>query len=312
MDSIYLGIDVSKDSLDLGRIDETGSLRFANSAEGIDQLTKHALEIKPALIVMEATGGYETAAVLGLSVAGLPVVVVNARQVRDFARSSGKLAKTDSIDARLLAQFGKVFRPEPKPIPDSQAIEIKALSVRRVQIQEMIVAETNRLHLADFEVKDDIRTHIAFLKDRLCKIEKDISRVVKSSPVWREKDQIIRSVPGAGPVLSSTLLAHLPELGQLNRRQIAMLVGVAPINHDSGRMRGSRHIWGGRGPVRTALYMATLVASRYNPVISKFYQRLVAAGKAKKVALVACMRRLLIILNTMVRQGSMWNPAQAA
>jgi transposase len=311
MNSVYVGIDVSKDSLDLGLSESAESGKFANSVQGITELTDHLVQLEPSLIVVEATGGYETAAVASLAAARLPVVVVNPRQVRDFARSCGKLAKTDAIDARILAQFGQTFRPEPKPLPDAQSREIQALVARRSQILEMITTETNRLHTAPLDVEVDIRMHIAYLKERLSCIDGDIAQALKGSPVWREKDQIIRSVPGAGPVLSSTLIAHLPELGSLNRRQIALLVGVAPINRDSGRYRGSRRIWGGRGRVRSSLYMATLVASRHNPVIRDFYLRLINAGKAKKVALVACMRRLLTILNAMIKHGCVWNHVHA-
>jgi transposase len=312
MSNAYVGIDVSKDHLDVGLADSDQCTRFANSGEGILDLKGHLVQIEPSLIVLEATGGYETAVVASLAAAQLPVVVVNPRQVRDFARSCGRLAKTDAIDARILAQFGQVFKPEPKPLPDAQSREIKALVVRRSQILEMITTEANRLHTVPSDVEDDIRTHIAYLKDRLSRIDSDITRTLKDCSVWKEQDQIIRSVPGAGPVLSSTLIAHLPELGKLNRRQIALLVGVAPINHDSGRYRGSRRIWGGRSKVRSSLYMAALVASRYNPVIRDLYLRLIQAGKAKKVALVACMRRLLTILNSMIKNGCAWNQAPAA
>ena len=312
MSSIYVGIDVSKDFLDLGLAESAKREKFANSVEGIAELTDQLVGLSPDLIVLEATGGYETSAVASFAAAQLPVVVVNPRQVRDFARSCGRLAKTDAIDAGMIAQFGQVFRPEPKPLPDAQSQEIKAFVVRRSQILEMITAETNRLHTVPSDVEDDIRMHVAYLKERLSHIDRDIARSLRDSPVWREKDQIIRSVPGAGPVLSCTLIAYLPELGRLNRRQIALLAGVAPINHDSGRYRGSRRIWGGRSKVRNSLYMAALVASRCNPVIRSFYTRLVEAGKAKKVALVACMRRLLTILNAMVKQQSIWNNDHAS
>jgi transposase len=303
---LYVGVDVSKAILDVGTTESEQSVRFDNSTDGIARLVGYVSELKPSLIVLEATGGYETLAVAGLAAAQLPVVVVNPRQVRDFARSAGRLAKTDALDAKVLAKFGQVFQPEPKPVANAEASKMKALVARRVQILEMITAETNRLHAAPQDVQDDIRIHLAFLKERLAHNDRDMTQFIQSSPVWREKDQIIRSVPGAGPILSATLLAHLPELGSLNRRQIAQLAGVAPINRDSGYYRGSRHIWGGRSRVRSTLYMAALVASRYNPVIRDFYTRLVAAGKAKKVALVACMRRLLTILNAMLRQRSYW------
>ena len=310
---IYVGIDVSKASLEVGSTESAKCIGFANSPDGMVELAAYLHTLQPTLIVLEATGGYEALVVADLAAADLPVVVVNPRQVRDFARSAGQLAKTDALDARILAQFGQVFRPEPKPVPDAQACEIKALVGRRMQILEMITAETNRLHAVPSDVEEDIRLHIAFLRQRLARIDGDLSQFIRNSPIWREKDRIIRSVPGAGPVLSSTLLSHLPELGTLNRRQIAQLVGVAPVNRDSGYYRGSRHIWGGRSKVRSALYMAALVASRHNPVIRAFYSRLLEAGKPMKVALVACMRRVLTILNAMVGHGTIWvSPPQAA
>jgi len=309
---LFVGIDVSKATLELGTTQSEQSVSFANSSDGIAELTAHLDKLQPSLIVLEATGGYEAIVVANLAASKLPVVVVNPRQARDFARSAGRLAKTDAIDAKILALFGQVFRPKPKPVPDAQASEIKALVARRTQILEMIAAETNRLHTARCDIQQDIRLHVAYLKERLNHIDGELSQFIRNSPVWREKDQIIRSVPGAGPVLSATLLSHLPELGSLNRRQIAQLAGVAPINRDSGYYRGSRHIWGGRSKVRSALYMAALVASRHNPVIRSFYLRLLEAGKAKKVALVACMRRLLTILNAMLRQGANWIPTPEA
>lgn len=311
MDKTCVGIDVSKEHLDVGLADSDQCTVFANSEQGIGELKDHLIQLKPDLVVLEATGGYETAAVASLAAAQFPVVVVNPRQVRDFARSCGRLAKTDAIDARILAQFGQRIRPETRPLPDDQSREIKALVVRRSQILQMITTETNRLPTTPSDIQDDIRAHIAYLKDRLSHVDRDITRALRDCSVWKEQDQIIRSVPGAGPVLSSTLIAHLPELGKLNRRQIALLVGVAPINHDSGRYRGSRRIWGGRSRVRSSLYMAALVASRCNPVIRDLYSRLVQAGKAKKVALVACMRRLLTILNSMIKNRCAWKQASA-
>jgi transposase len=304
---LCVGIDVSKATLEIGTSQSEQSICFNYSPEGVIELIAHLDKLRPGLVVLEATGGYETVAAASLAAAGLPVVVVNPRQVRDFARSAGQLAKTDRLDARILARFGQVFRPEPKPLPDAQASQIKALVARRVQILEMITAETNRLQAASQDVQKDIRIHLVFLKERLANINDEMAASIRNSPVSRERDQIMRSVPGVGPVLSATLLAYLPELGFLNRRQVAQLAGVAPINRDSGYYRGSRHIWGGRGRVRSALYMAALVASRYNPVIRDLYLRLLEAGKAKKVALVACMRRLLIIMNAMLRQRSYWN-----
>lgn len=309
MKDTYVGIDVSKDHLDVGQAGSGQCVRFENSEQGIHELKDYLVELKASLIVLEATGGYETTAVATLAAAQLPVVVVNPRQVRDFARSCGKLAKTDAIDAVMLAEYGQRMTPELRPLPEAELLEIRALVVRRSQILQMITTETNRLQMASSDVRDDIRAHIAYLKDRVSRMDSDITRALQDCSIWKEQDQIIRSVPGVGPVLSSTLIAHLPELGKLNRRQIALLVGVAPINHDSGRYRGSRRIWGGRGKVRSALYMAALVASRCNPVIRDLYRRLTDAGKAKKVALVACMRRLLTILNSMIKSQSAWNQA---
>ena len=261
------------------------------------------------LVVLEATGGYETAAVAALAEAGLPVVVANPRQVRDFARSTGKLTKTDRIDAELLALFAERVRPEVRPLPDAEAQEFTALLARRRQLLEMMVAEKNRLKVAPKPVAKDIRAHIEWLERRLKSVDSDLERRIKASPVWRAKEDLLRSVPGVGPVVSRTLIGELPELGQLNRQQIAALAGVAPLNRDSGTQRGKRMVWGGRRAVRVALYMAALTASQRNPTIRAFYQQLRDRGKPSKVALTACMRKLLVILNAMVRDGVQWDPA---
>lgn len=262
--------------------------------------------VRPALVVLEATGGLQIPAVAALAAAGLRTVVVNPRQVRQFAGATGRLAKTDAIDAQVLAQFGEAVRPEVRPLPDADSQELSALVNRRRQLIEMLTAEKNRLRLAAKKVRPNIEAHIRWLEGELLDLEGGLGDAIRSSPVWRERDNLLRSVPGVGPVLSSVLLAELPELGRLNRKEIAALAGVAPLNRDSGQFRGRRTVWGGRSHVRTALYMATLVASRYNPTIKSFYQRLLSVGKPKKVALTACMRKLLTILNAMMRHQAPW------
>ena len=243
-----------------------------------------------------------------LATAGLPLAMVNPRQVRDFARATGKLAKTDQLDAQVLAHFAEAVRPTPYPLPDAQTQELTALLTRRHQVVEMLTAEKNRLRSARELVHRRVQDHICWLEQELADLDDDLERTLRKSPLWREKDNLLRSVPGIGRVVSITLLADLPELGTLSRHQIAALVGVAPLNRDSGRFRGKRMVWGGRARVRAALYMAALTASRYNPIIKAFYHRLCEAGKARKVALTACMRKLLIILNSMVKHRQTWNP----
>ena len=243
-----------------------------------------------------------------LASGGLRVVVVNPRQVRDFARAAGKLAKTDSLDAHALAHFGEAVQPEVRPLPDATARELVAMVARRRQLVEMIAAEGNRLRTATRRIRPEVQEHIQWMKDNLEQLDLDLDDTIRSSPMWKDKDQVLRSTAGVGPVLSMTLLSELPELGALNCGQIAALVGVAPFNRDSGAFRGKRSVWGGRKQVRAALYMATLVATRYNPVLQAFYQRLCAAGKPKKVALTACMRKLLTILNVMIKNNRHWNP----
>jgi transposase len=258
------------------------------------------------MVVLEATAGMEMPVAAALAAIGLPVAVVNPRQVRQFARATGRLAKTDAIDAQVLAQFAQAVQPPLRPLPDADTQQLNALVTRRHQLVEMLAAEKNRLAQAAKSVRIDIQEHIRWLERRLIDLDRDLAATVHESPIWRETDNLLQSAPGVGPVLSTTLLANLPELGRLNGKQIAALVGVAPLNRDSGRFRGKRTIWGGRARVRTALYMGTLVATRYNPVIRPFYQRLLAAGKPKKVALTACMRKLVTILNAMVRSQSSW------
>ncbi len=303
----YVGIDVSKDNLDLAAQSHHEIRRFANTATGISNIIRHVMKLGPILVVMEATGGYEISLAAALGEAGIPTAVVNPRQVRDYARSTGKLAKTDAIDARILAEFAAAVHPEPRPLADSQTLELRAILARRVEINEMITAEKNRLHHAGGPLRDHIRAHIAWLEKALADMDSELKRFIEESPLWREKDNLLRSVPGIGPVLASTLVASLPELGTLDRKRIASLVGVAPFNRDSGKMRGKRSCWGGRANVRAALYMATLVATRHNPVIMAFYERLCAAGKSKKAAIVACMRKLLTIVNAMIKHHTTWH-----
>jgi len=304
--SAYAGIDVSKAELEVAVGEQ--AWRVPNDVEGIEALVDRLRERSPELVVLEATGGHETAAVAALAEAGLPVVVANPRQVRDFGRATGQLAKTDRIDARVLAQFAERVRPDVRPLPDEDAQALQALLARRRQLIGMMVAEKNRLKTASGAVAKGIRQHIEWLKRQLKSVDSDLDTRIKKSPVWRAKEDLLRSVPGIGPVASRTLIGELPELGQLNRRQIAALAGVAPLNRDSGTLRGKRMVWGGRRSVRVALYMAALTASQCNPVIREFYERLLARGKPPKVALTACMRKLLVILNAMARDGVAWNP----
>ena len=276
---------------------------------GVEGLVSQMVDLGPALVLLEATGGLELPLVAALAAAALPVVVVvvNPRQVRDFARATGTLAKTDALDAAVLAHFADAVRPAVRPLRDAETQVLNSLAARRHQVMTMLVSEKNRLNAATVAVSPRIETHIAWLKQELKDLDKDLRQTLRQSPVWREKDDLLRFVPGVGEQLSLTLLAHLPELGTLNRRQIAALVGVAPFNRDSGTLRGKRTVWGGRALVRAALYMGALVGSRHNPVIRDFYQRLLAAGKPKKLALTACRRKLLIILNSMLKYGSSWN-----
>jgi transposase len=305
-EQVFIGIDVSQASLDMA--EHTGKERwsFPNDDAGISQVITLMKKPKPSLIVLEATGGIEMSLVSELIAASLPVVVINPRQIRDYARATGKLAKTDAIDALVIACFAATIRPEVRPLPGAEALELAAMIARRRQLNDMITMENNRLRTARKAVRSRIESHIAWLKTELKGINHDLERVVKQSPAWREKDELLRSVPGVGPATSFALIADLPELGKLDRKEISTLVGVAPLNRDSGTLRGRRTIWGGRRHVRSALFMAALASTRHNPVIRSFYLRLVASGKAKKAALVACMHKLLIILNSMVKNGTHW------
>jgi len=304
----YVGIDVAKSQLDVAVEPSEEHWSVANEQGGIGTLVSRLEELGPALVVLEATGGLELAVTAALAAAELPVVVVNPRQVRDFARASGQLAKTDRLDAQIVARFGEAMKPTPRPLPGAEAQALAAKVSRRRQVVAMITAEKNRLHTARPPVRQEILEHIAWLRKSLKRLDTDLGDTLRQSPLWRKRDNVLRSVIGVGPVLSLTLLVDLPELGTIDRRQIASLVGVAPLNRDSGTLRGRRTVWGGRARVRAALYMGTLAATRSNPVIKAFYQRLCAAGKAKKVALTACMRKLLTILNSMLKHRTQWGP----
>lgn len=304
---VFVGIDVSKAQLDLALRPE-GRFSAPNDEAGCAQVLERLRAVSPTLVVLEATGGLEIPLTGVLAAAGVPVVVVNPRQVRDFAKATGKLAKTDALDAQTLAHFAEVIRPELRPLPDEQTQALAAILARRRQLVEMLTAEKNRLASARPPVRKSLRTHITWLERELSHTDRDLAHAIRKSPVWREKEELLQSTPGVGPVVTTTLLANLPELGTLTAKQIAALVGVAPFNRDSGTLRGTRTVWGGRAQVRAVLYMGTLVATRFNPVIRAFYQRLCAAGKPKKVALTACMRKLLIILNAMLKHRTPWRP----
>jgi transposase len=307
----FVGIDVSKAQFDVAVRPSGETWTVAHDEAELSGLVARLRTLAPALIVVEATGGWEVALVGALAVALLPVAVVNPRQVRDFARSTGTLAKTDRLDAQSLAHFAEALRPQPRPLPTAQAQELSALLQRRRQLVEMLTAEKNRLPLAARRIRPQLQAHIAWLQQQITQFDDDLRELVRSSPLWRDKEDLLRSTPGVGPVLATTLVAALPELGTLTRQQIAALVGVAPLNRDSGTLRGRRTVWGGRAQVRTVLYMSTLVAVRHNPVLAAFYQRLRAAGKAPKVALTACMRKLLTILNAMLKHHTRWAPIVA-
>jgi len=311
----YAGVDIAKDHLDLACQPAGPAGRFANDEAGIAALLAALRPHAPALVVLEATGGYQAALAAALGVAGVPTAVVNPRQVRDFAKALGRLAKTDALDADTLALFAERVRPEPRPLPDADATALGALLGRRRQLLEMRVAEQNRLaQAATAAVRRDVQRHIDWLTRQGEGLEQQLRAAVAASPLWRAADELLQSVPGIGPTVSLTLVAELPELGRLNRQQIAALAGLAPRNRDSGRQRGRRTIGGGRATVRSALYMASLSAARANPVLCAFYRRLRAAGKLAKVALIAVARKLLTIVNAMVRDGRPWaaTPAVAA
>lgn len=306
-DAVWIGIDVSKDWLDVARSDETRVTRVANDEAGIATLATDLTPRAPRLVVVEATGGYETIVAATLQAAGVPVAVVNPRQVRDFARASGQRAKTDALDAQVLAQFAERMQPPARPLPDATAQELAALLARRRQLQEMRTAERTRRPTVPASQQPALAEHLIWLERQLGEIDQTLTRTLRASPLWHDKAVLLRSIPGVGPVVTATLLGCLPELGTLDRHQAAALVGVAPLNQDSGTRSGPRRIWGGRAPVRTALYMAVVCGIRRNPIIQAHYHRLCAQGKPPKVAIVACMRKLLTIANAIVRDGVPWS-----
>lgn len=303
---VVVGVDVAKDRLDVAVRPSGETWSVANDEAGVTALVARLRPLVPTLIVCEATGGFERAAIAALAAAGFPVVVANPRQVRDFARATGQLAKTDQLDAGILALFAERVRPTPRPLADAAAQLLDAVLTRRRQLLEMLVAEKNRLGFAPKPLHRGIQAHIRWLERQLDDVTKELAGLIEASPVWRAKDDLLQSVPGVGPIVSTTLLGELPELGTLSHKQIAALVGVAPLARDSGTLRGKRLVWGGRASVRTALFMAALCGRRWNPTLKRFYERLKAAGKPTKVALIACARKLLTILNAMVRDNRRW------
>lgn len=312
MDRSSIGIDVSKTDLDVYAFPAKQRFRFANDEAGVKELTARVGEFNDAVIVLEATGGFETYVAAALGTAGFNVVVVNPRQVRDFARALGRLAKTDRIDAEVLAVFGDRVRPAVRALPDASLRALEALITRRRQLVEMLGAERNRLaRIADRDVSKRIQRHVKWLQQELKTIDNDLDDTIRRTPLWRAKDDLLRSVPGIGQVTSYTLIAEMPQLGTLRGKQAAALCGLAPFNVDSGTFVGRRQVWGGRAPVRSVLYMAALVATRWNPVIREFYQRLLRAGKPKKVALIAAARKLLVTLNAILRDQTPWATQEA-
>jgi transposase len=305
----FVGIDVSKETLDVAIRPSGEGRRFTHNEEGLSQMAAWLQEVSPQLIVLEATGGFEREPIRALVSRGLLPVLMNPRQIRDFAKATGTLAKTDKIDAQIIARFAEAVRPEVRPLPTPEAQELEALNKRRRQLVEMLTAEKNRLHMSPPSIRKEIQAHIDWMEKDLDRVNKKLRDWIKTSPLWRDKDEILRSTVGVGPKTSTTLLSDLPELGTVNGKKISALVGLAPLNRDSGRFRGRRMIWGGRAVVRSALYMSALVAKRFNPVIRAFYERLRAAGKTFKVAMTACMRKLLIILNTMLKNRTRWQTA---
>jgi transposase len=306
--TVYVGIDVAKDHLDIHALPSSEAWRVENTPEAINGLAERLAALAPALVAMESTGGHEHAVAGALAAAGLAVAVINPRQMRDFARATGELAKTDRLDARVIALFAERVRPEARALPDAAQRSLEALLARRRQLIGMLVAERNRLLLADAAVRKSLSKHVRWLEKELAAVEGDVAEAVEGSVIWRAREDLLRSVPGVGRVLATTLLAGLPELGRLDRREIAALVGVAPHARDSGRHAGRRTAWGGRAEVRTALYMGALASITHNAALGGFYRALVARGKPKKVALVAVMRKLLVALNAMARDGKAWDP----
>ena len=308
---VFIGIDVSKEWVDVAVRSTGDTWRVSQDQEGIDDLVVQFQSLNPQCVVMEATGGYEMPMATALAAAGVPVAVVNPRQVRDFARSQGKLAKTDRIDAAVIAHFGEVSGVVAQPLVPAAARELEALVTRRRQVIQMRTAELQHRQRTLPVVQHRIDRIVAALEEELHDLDSELTQRLRESPLWREREELLRSVPGIGSVTVFSLMADLPELGSLDRREAAAIVGVAPLNRDSGKFRGSRRCWGGRAHVRAALYMATLVGVRHNPILRAFYERLVLAGKAKKVALTACMRKLITILNAMLKHHTTWNPQNA-
>jgi transposase len=309
-EALYIGIDVSKANLDIDAYPRAHRTRFSNDETGRRQLVNELKSLQPKLIVLEATGGLESPIASELAIAGLAVAVINPRQARDFAKALGVLAKTDQVDALVLARFAEAIKPEVRALQDSEVIALDSVLTRRRQLVDMITAESNRYAQAPDKIAKQIAKHLNWLNKRLEEADDDLDDAIRQSPLWQAKAHLMMSIPGVGRVTATTLLAALPELGQLSRREISALVGVCPFNRDSGGHRGRRVIWGGRASVRAVLYMAALAASRHNPMIKAFYQKLLAAGKMKKVALVACMRKLLVILNAMVKSNTPWRSVE--
>ena len=310
MEQIFVGIDVAKDRLDVHVRPSDEAFSVARDSEGLTALMQRLGPLHPYLVVLEATGGFEQTLAAALVSEAMPLAVVNPRQIRDFARATGQLAKTDALDAKAIARFAEAIKPEPRPVPDEQARALGELVARRRQVIEMMIAERNRRgQLSSPRLIKSVDRLLAVLQKELSELEQEVGEGIRGTPAWRERDELLRSVPGIGNVVARTLIADLPELGRLGRKQIAALVGIAPLNRDSGRMHGKRTTWGGRAKVRSALYMAALVASRRNPVLKAFYQRLISFGKPKKLALIAVMRKLLTILNAMVRDNKRWQNA---
>lgn len=309
-EALYIGIDVSKANLDIDAYPRAHRTRFSNDETGRRQLVNELKSLQPKLVVLEATGGLESPIASELAIAGLAVAVINPRQARDFAKAIGVLAKTDQVDALVLARFAEAIKPEVRALKDSEVMALDSALTRRRQLVDMITAESNRYAQAPGKIAKQIAKHLSWLNKRLEEADDDLDDAIRQSPLWQAKAHLMMSIPGVGRVTATTLLAALPELGQLSRREISALVGVCPFNRDSGGHRGRRVIWGGRASVRAVLYMAALAASRHNPMIKAFYQKLLAAGKMKKVALVACMRKLLVILNAMVKSNTPWRSVE--
>ena len=311
-EEVFVGIDVSSQTLEVARHGSEKTAIFANDETGIGELVAAVRAWQACLVVLEATGGWELPTAIALAGSGMAVAIVNPRQMRNFARAVGKLAKTDKIDALLIAHFAQAIRPKVRPLADEQARALTELVTRRRQLVNMLTMEKNRRHGISRPMQARLRKHIEWLNGELEAADDELAKMVRETPMWHDKDELLQSVPGVGPVLSVTLITQLPELGTLDRKQIATLVGVAPLNCDSGKSHGKRRIWGGRASVRSVLYMATTVAVRSNPVLRPFFERLTAAGKLFKVAICACMHKLLIILNAMVRDNRHWQALQPA